>query len=230
MRVSLVLLTLLFLAGPSNAQSYAHNYESFFGKEDRIGLYSQEAIERFTSTVLKTIQDNTLLIDCGTNGKPSTAFVAKTKEGSRIISAAHNLTMAQRKNQHCKVGKILLEDGETAKNFKDSGTIEDVAYDVAQWPNLTPHTGFDICENLKTSTKYVLVQSIDGNGTLGLSPFCKVRSIKNNLITTNCRGHYKSSGAPLLAIRNDEVCVAGIFNAHSGRRFEFESYAARLSP
>lgn len=230
MRFACLSLLLLMSSGEAYAQSYSHNYERFFGTDDRVGLYSEAAQTRFSGPVLKTIRDNTLLIECGSSGKPSTAFVAKSSKGSRIVSAAHNLTLAQTKNQDCKIGKEFLTDGEITKGFKDSGTLEDAAYDVAQWPDITSRVGFEICESLDTSAKYFLIQSMDGNGALGLSPFCKVKSVRGNLITTNCRGHYKASGAPLLAISKNKICVAGVFNAHSGRRFKYESYAARLNP
>ena len=225
-----MLFAVLIVAGQAASQSYSHNYESFFGKDDRIGLYSQAATERFSPAILKTIQDNTLLMDCGASGKPSTAFIAKTKSGSRIISAAHNLTMAETKNRECRLGKTALTEGQASTHFKDNGTLSDAAYDIAHWPNITSHEGFDICRSVSTSSKYVLAQSIDGTGRLGISPDCKVSSTEDNLMTTTCRGHYKASGAPLLAVTDKTICVAGVFNAHSGRQFEYESYAAKLSP
>jgi len=223
-------LVFVLVTGAATAQSYSHNYERFFGKDDRIGLYSKDAAKRYSTDILKTIQKNTLLMDCGSSGKPSTAFVAKTKQGPRIVSAAHNLTMADAKNQDCKIGKVALKGGKASRHFKDSGTKEDAANDIAQWPNSTPRVGFDICETVETSSKYVLAQSLDGDGRLGLSPTCKVKSVEGSLITTTCRGHYKASGAPLLSVSENKVCVAGVFNAHSGKRFEYESYAARLRP
>lgn len=220
----------LSLSGLAAAQSYSHNYERFFGKDDRIGLYSDEATERFSPAILKTIQDNALLMDCGSSGKPSTAFIVKTKDGTRIISAAHNLTMAEAQSEACKLGKTDLPKGQASSDFKDDGTQGDAAHDIAYWPNVTEHEGFGICESVKTSSKFVLIQSLDGTGKLGISPECKVKSVKGNLITTSCRGHYKASGAPLLAISEKDICVAGVFNAHSGKLFEYESYAARLRP
>ena len=220
----------LSLSGLAAAQSYSHNYERFFGKDDLIGLYSTEASERFSPSILKVIQDNTLLMDCGTSGKPSTAFAANTIDGTRIISAAHNLTMAEAKNYDCMLGKTALPKGQAASGFKDDGTQSDAAHDIAYWPNVTEQKGFGVCKSVSTSAKYVLVQSLDGTGKLGISPECKVKSVENNLITTTCRGHYKASGAPLLAVSENKICVAGVFNAHSGTRFEYESYAARLKP
>ena len=230
MRLSLALFTALILASPAASQSYSHNYESFFGKEDRIGLYSQAAAERFTPAILKTLQNNTLLMDCGVSGKPSTAFVIKTKQGSRIISAAHNLTMARLNKRECKLSETVLPDGHASKHFKDNGTLSDAAFDIAQWPNITPHLGFDICQAVNTKSDYILVQSLDGTGRLGVSPTCKITSVEDELITTTCRGHYKASGAPLLAVKGDSICALGVFNAHSGRLFNYQSYAARLKP
>ena len=229
MRLAFIVFA-LSLSGLAAAQSYAHNYERFFGKDDRIGLYSIEAAERFSPAILKTIQDNTLLMDCGSNGKPSTAFIAKKKDGPRIISAAHNLTMAEAADQDCKLGKIVLPKGTVSIDFRDNGTQGDAAYDIAYWTNVTQHKGFSICRSADTSAKYFLAQSLDGTGKLGLSPECKVKAVKGSLITSTCRGHYKASGAPLLAVSENDVCVAGVFNAHSGRLFEYESYAARLEP
>ena len=230
MRLSFTAIATLLLAPQAASQSYSHNYESFFGKDDRIGLYSQAANKRFPSTILRTIRDNTLLIDCGSSGKPSTAFVAKTKNGSKIISAAHNLTMAENNALSCELGNTVLPAGRAASNFEDSGTLADAAYDIANWPNITSQLGFDICDQVDLTSKYMLVQSLDGSGRLGISPECKVKTIKGDLITTTCRGHYKASGAPLLTMKGQSVCVAGVFNAHSGKLFGYESYAARVKP
>jgi len=227
MRLTLVALA-LSLSGLAAAQSYSHNYERFFGKDDRIGLYSNEASERFSLSLLKTIRDNTLLMDCGSKGKPSTAFVAKTKADTRIISAAHNLTMARVNDEDCKLRAIALPKGVASSDFKDDGTKIDAGNDVAYWPNITQSKGFDVCDTIATSAKYILIQSLDGTGRLGISPMCKVKSIEGKLITTTCRGHYKASGAPLLAIHANKVCVAGVFNAHSGKLFGYESYAAKI--
>jgi len=123
-------LVFVLVTGAATAQSYSHNYERFFGKDDRIGLYSEAAETLFSPSILKTISDNTLLIDCGSSGKPSTAFVAKTKQGPRIVSAAHNLTLAEAKDQDCKIGKVALKNGKGSKSFKDSGTKEDAAHDI----------------------------------------------------------------------------------------------------
>lgn len=221
---------ILILGSVATAQSYSHNYESFFGNDDRIDLYSEEARLRISEIGLKSIRDNTILMDCGTSGKPSTAFVAKTYNGPRIFSAAHNLTMAENNNLNCTSGNVTLRKGTASSAFIDSGTLKDAAHDIAQWPNITASLGFKICETLDLSSRYILVQSLDGNGQLGLSPFCKIKSVKNQLITTTCRGHYKASGSPLLSVKGDNICVAGVFNAHSGKRFNYESYAARLEP
>ena len=230
MKLACYALTPLLLVSSAIAQSYSFNYEHFFGKDDRIGLYSEEAANRFTPAILNALQDNTLLMNCGTSGKPSTAFVAQTQQGSRIISAAHNLTMAEAKNRDCKLGKAILPAGRVSSLFQNNGTLDDAAHDIAQWPNITKRKGFRICETLELSSKIVLVQSMDGDGRLGISPFCKVKSVKDTLLKTTCRGHYKASGAPLLAVTDESICAAGVFNAHSGRRFEYESYAAKLSP
>ena len=230
MKHSLMVFASLMLASPASSQSYSHNYERFFGKDDRIGLYSEAAKERFTETVLKTIRNNTLLLDCGTQGKPSTAFVAKTKNGPRIFSAAHNLRMAKDDDRYCKLGKSILSKGQASEAFKNNGMLDDAAHDIAQWPNTTSHQGFNVCSTINTSSKYFLAQSLDGTGHLGLSPFCKIRSREGNLIRTTCRGHYKASGAPLLKITDDNVCVAGVFNSHTGKMFNYESYAAHLKP
>ncbi len=230
MRTALFFIACLLSTDQSLAQNYSHSYEHFFGKEDRIGLYSEAARAKFSLSTLHEIQKNTLLIECGSSGKPATAFIAKTQNGPRIISAAHNLMMAKHKGSDCKLGKTSLPQGRTSKYFKDDSTLDDAAHDIAKWPNVTNHQGFEICESINTSSNFILAQSLDGSGRLGLSPQCRVSSIDGNLITTTCRGHYKASGAPLLAISHTTVCVAGVFNAHSGKRMGYESYAARLSP
>lgn len=230
MKHMLTVFASLLFAIPAGSQSYSHNYESFFGKDDRIELYSDSAKERFTETAFKTIQNNTLLLDCGTQGKPSTAFVVKTKNGPRIFSAAHNLRMAKDNNRDCKLGNAALPNGKASSEYNNTGMLDDAAYDIAQWPNTTSQKGFKICDRIDTSLKYFLAQSLDGTGHLGLSPYCKVRSVENKLIKTTCRGHYKASGAPLLTVIDKKVCVAGVFNSHSGKMFNYESYAARLYP
>ena len=229
MRLVFFSFIVAFLCQTSAAQNYSHNYERFFGTDDRIGLYSELAEQRFSAKVLKTIRRNTLLMDCGTSGKPSTAFVAKAKNSTHIISAAHNLTMAQTKGQDCKIGLTILPNGQTSKAFKDSGTKDDVANDVAIWENTTQQTGFKICQDIDTSADYILIQSLDGTGRLGVSPWCKIKSVDGNLITSTCRGHYKASGSPLLAVSENDVCAVGVFNAHSGKLFGYESYAANLT-
>jgi len=218
-------ITTLVCASTANAQSYSHNYESFFGKDDRIELYSEAANERFEPHILETIRKNTLLMDCGSQGKPSTAFIVE----NQIVSAAHNLTLAQVNKRDCKIGRAKLPQGQASIDFKDNGTINDAAYDIATWPNITAHQGFKICETIETDSQYALVQSLDGTGRLGISPFCKITSVADNLISTTCKGHYKASGAPLLAVSENDVCVAGVFNAHSGKLFGYESYAAKLT-
>lgn len=230
MRFKYVPLIVITLSGVSLAQSHSHDYESFFGKDDRIGLYTEEASARLSEIALKTIRANTILMDCSSSGRPSTAFIAQTKTGSHIFSAAHNLKMAENNKRDCKVGNVAIANGKASGAFKDSGMQDDAAFDIASWPNITKHQGFKICEAVNLSSKFILVQSLDGDGTLGLSPFCKVKSVKGQLITTTCRGHYKASGAPLLEVSEDNICVAGVFNAHSGKLFNYESYAARLSP
>jgi len=219
----------LVLTGISSAQGYSHNYESFFGKEDRIGLYSKAASERFSPPIIEIIRDNTLLMDCGSNGKPSTAFVVKMKGNTHIVSAAHNLTLAKTKAQSCKLGKTALPAGQASSNFKDNGMKSDAAHDIAFWSNITSSKGFDICETVTTASELFLVQSLDGTGRLGISPQCKIKSIEGKLITTTCRGHYKASGAPLLSVSSNNVCAIGVFNAHTGKLFNYESYAARLT-
>ena len=231
MKRAILCLILASASGVAAAQSsFQHDYKSFFGKEDRIGLYSDAASSRFSEAVLQTIRSNTILMDCGSSGKPSTAFIAKTQNGPHIFSAAHNLTMAENSGADCTSGNAILPKGMASPAFEDSGTLEDAAHDIAHWPNITANEGFKICKALELTSKFVLVQSMDGNGQLGISPVCKVKSVKGKLITTTCRGHYKASGAPLLSIAKDNVCVAGVFNAHSGRQFEYESYAASLRP
>lgn len=225
-RLVIILTVWLIVAGAAHAQSYSYNYERFFGKDDRIGLYTDKAEALFTAKVLQVIRNNTLLIDCGSQGKPSTAFIAKNV----IYSAAHNLTLAQAKKLPCKIGTVELPNGKPSVNFKDNGMKADAAYDIASWPNITAHKGFKICKTLELDANYVLVQSLDGKGRLGVSPVCRVKSLENRLITTTCRGHYKASGGPLLKLSKTDVCVAGVFNAHSGKLFGYESYSAKLTP
>ncbi|MEP3891800.1 MAG: hypothetical protein ABJN69_15200 [Hellea sp.] len=230
MRVCLLALVSPLVFGSTAAQSPAHNYESFFGFDDRIDLYSEAADKRFSKAILKTIRDNTLLMDCGSSGKPSTGFIVKTSLGTQIISAGHNLTMAEAGKRSCKLAGASLTKGKASPLFKDSGTKEDAGYDIASWPNITKRGGLDICKSISTSSKFVLVQSWDGNGKLGISADCKVKALNGRLITTSCKGHYKASGGPLLAVSENSVCAAGVFNAHSGKQFNYESYAARLTP
>lgn len=230
MRHCLIVLALPFLIGSAAAQSLAHDYKSFFGTEDRIELYSEKAAKRFSKMALETIRDNTLLIDCGASGKPSTAFIVKTTIGTQVMSAGHNLTMADAKKLDCRLGGAKLPKGKTSPFFKDNSTKEDAAYDIAIWPNITKRSGFEICKSIATTSNFILVQSWDGTGKLGISPDCKVKAVQGALITTSCQGHYKASGAPLLSVSENSVCAAGVFNAHSGKLFNYESYAARLSP
>jgi len=88
--------------------------------------------------------------------------------------------------------------------------------------------GFNICKSLDINSKLIVPQSYDGTGYLTLSPPCKATQISKHVISTTCRGHYKASGAPLLVVKGQKVCVAGVFNAHSGSLMNYESYAARL--
>ena len=69
------------------------------------------------------------MLDCGTQGKPSTAFVAKTKNGPRIFSAAHNLRMAKDDDRYCKLGKLILSKGKASEAFKSNGMLDDAAHE-----------------------------------------------------------------------------------------------------
>ena len=79
------------------AQSYYHDYKSFFSKEDRVGLFSDKAKARYSESIRQSIADNTLLIDCGSKGKPATGFIAcllytspspRDQRGARMPSSA----------------------------------------------------------------------------------------------------------------------------------------------
>ena len=69
--------------------SYYHDYKSFFGKEDRVGLFSDTAKTRYSEAIRQSITSNTLLVDCGSKDKPATGFVANFKDGPQIVTAAH---------------------------------------------------------------------------------------------------------------------------------------------
>lgn len=230
MRRVLALSLALSLNLPAAAQNLTKTYTEFFGKDDRMGLYSEVAEKKLGSSVLKTIRENVLLIDCGKNGKPSTAFIAKQGENSRIYSAAHNDIMASESKQSCKIEDVALPRGDISHQFQNNGMRDDAAYDVVSWANIKSHKGFEICPNIYLSAKYIVPQSLDGSGLVGLSPICKIKSVEGELITTTCRGHYKASGAPLLSVSKGKVCVAGVFNAHSGKLLNYESYAAHIVP
>lgn len=219
----------------ANAQSsFYHDYKSFFGKEDRVGLFSEDAKARFSSDILKTIAANTLLVDCGTQGKPATGFLLKTKDGTDIVTAAHNAQLAteakpclaRRFNEYA----VQVSDFETNSDYKDNATLTDVGFDVAKAKSLTLTGGFDVCKNIALTSTLIVPQSYDGKGYLALPPTCRATKISETVITTTCKGHYKASGAPLLNIQEDKVCVAGVFNAHSGSLMNYESYAAKLNP
>ena len=215
------------------AQSYYHDYKSFFGKEDRVGLFSDKAKARYSESIRQIIADNTLLIDCGSKGKPATGFVAGFKEGHRVVTAAHNVQMASDNSRPCYVkrpGKsdIVIDNFKPSQNFKNSSTLLDAGFDIAFSKTKLPSNGFDICKSFDLNSNLVVPQSYDGKGYLTLSPSCRATKITGNIITTTCRGHYKASGAPLLAIDDEAICVAGVFNAHNGSLMNYESYAAQI--
>ena len=215
------------------AQSYYHDYKSFFGKEDRVGLFSDKAKARYSESIRQIIADNTLLIDCGSKGKPATGFIANFKEGHRVVTAAHNVQMASDNSRPCYVKRlgqsdIVIDDFKKSKHFKNSATLLDTGFDVAISDTTLTSSGFKLCENLELTSDLIVPQSYDGTGYLALPPPCRATKITNHVITTTCRGHYKASGAPLLAIKDDTICIAGVFNAHSGKLMNYESYAARL--
>jgi len=121
-----------------------------------------------------------------------------------------------------------IDDFKPSQNFKNSATLLDTGFDIAFSKTKTPSNGFDICKSIDLNSDLVVPQSYDGKGYLTLSPSCRAIKITKHMITTTCRGHYKASGAPLLSVNDDTVCVAGVFNANSGSLMNYESYAARL--
>ena len=225
-----LMLTALPLVASAQS-SYYHNYKSFFGKEDRVGLFSQKAKERFPSDVLDIIAANTLLVDCGSKGKPATGFLVKSHFDSEIYTAAHNVRSTLTKP--CTVNRnneeaIQVSNFLTKAGYQDSATLTDVGFDVAKAESQTLSDGFEICETIDLNDTLLVPQSYDGKGYLAIPPICRATKISETVITTTCRGHYKASGAPLLSIKNDKVCVAGVFNAHSGSLMNYESYAANM--
>ncbi len=212
--------------------SFYYNYKSFFGKEDRIGLFSDEAKARFSYDVLNSIAANTLLMNCGSKGKPATGFLLQSKDGPQIVTAAHNVQLAT-SSKPCRARRyneyaIQVSDFKISADYQDSATLTDVGFDVAKAHSTTLLGGFEPCKTVDITAAFIVPQSYDGKGYLALPPLCRVTEIAGNVITTNCKGHYKASGAPLLLIKNEKVCVAGVFNAHSGSLMHYESYAAKL--
>ena len=213
--------------------SYYHDYKSFFGKEDRLALFSDEAKILYTDNIRQDIIANTLLVDCGSKDRPATGFVANFKDGQRLVTAAHNVQMAADNSRPCIIKQqdkpdALIDDFKPSQNFKNSATLLDTGFDIAFSKTKTPSNGFDICKSFDLNSNLVAPQSYDGKGYLALSPSCRATKITKHMIMTTCRGHYKASGAPLLAIQADTICVAGVFNAHSGSLMNYESYAARI--
>lgn len=213
--------------------SYFHDYKSFFGEEDRIGLFSEKAKNRFSEDIRQTIIENTLLVDCGSKDKPASGFILNTDIGQRVITAAHNVNLAKETSRPCKtqlIGKdeVVVDDFKPSHRFENSSTLLDAGFDVATSERKLEAPGYNLCKALDLASELTVPQSYDGTGYLVLSPPCRAKKISKHIITTNCRGHYKASGAPLLAIKDEEVCVAGVFNAHSGGLMNYESYAANM--
>ena len=213
--------------------SYFHDYKSFFGKEDRIGLFSEDAKNRYSDAIRQTITENTLLVNCGSKDKPASGFVVNTDEGQRIVTAAHNVHMAKENSRPCrtkKIGKdeVIIDDFKPSRHFKNSSTLLDAGFDVATSEYKFDAPGYNLCKAIDLVSELTVPQSYDGTGYLVLSPPCRATKISKHIITTDCRGHYKASGAPLLAIKDKKVCIAGVFNAHSGRLMNYESYAANM--
>lgn len=231
---ALLCLMLVSLSGVSFAQnSFYHDYKSFFGKDDRIGLFSKKAKARFSPEVLEKITANTLLVNCGSQGKPATGFLLKAKDGTHILTAAHNVQLATT-HKPCNASRyneyaVQVTDFVTNANYQDNATLSDVGFDTARAKSLTLSGGFKICESIDLTSTLVVPQSYDGTGYLALPPICRATKVSETVITTNCRGHYKASGAPLLSIKDNKVCVAGLFNAHSGSLMNYESYAANMA-
>lgn len=230
-RAALCLIALALPALASAQSSFYHDYKSFFGKEDRIGLFSEKAKARFSPKVLEIIAANTLLVDCGSKGKPATGFLLKADGQSVIVTAAHNVQLAT--NTPCKA-KLYNQDAVAVPNFQinpnyqDNATLQDVGSDVAIVKSTSFSGGFKTCQSLDLKAPLLVPQSYDGTGYLALPPICRATKISETIITTTCRGHYKASGAPLLSIKGDKVCAAGVFNAHSGSLMNYESYAANM--
>lgn len=235
MRYWVASLVVLVLSGSAWAQSsFYHDYKSFFGKEDRVGLFSEKAKAQFSETVRKSIAVNTLLVDCGSQGRPATGFIANTEDGPRIFTAAHNVEMAEENSRPCYIRRLeeadlVIDNFKPSQNFRNSATLLDAGFDLATSDTKLSSGGFEMCQSLDMNSKLLVPQSFDGTGYLTLAPQCRATKITNHIITTTCRGHYKASGAPLLVTQDDKVCVAGVFNAHSGSLMNYESYAARLN-
>jgi len=232
-RLAIILMALMGCSAAWAQTSYYHDYKSFFGKEDRASLFSEGTKAQYSHAIRQTIAANTLLVDCGSKGKPATGFIANFKKGQHVVTAAHNVQMASDNARPCYVKRlnkpdIVIDDFKPSKNFKNSATLLDTGFDVAISETRLNSGGFNICKSLDVNSKLIVPQSYDGSGYLTLSPTCKVTKIIKHVITTTCRGHYKASGAPLLVMKDDSVCVAGVFNAHSGSLMNYESYAARL--
>ena len=232
-RLSVIFIALLGCSSAWAQSSYYHDYKNFFGKEDRIGLFSDAAKTLYSKDIRQKIIANTLLVDCGSKEKPATGFIANFKKGQRIVTAAHNVQMATDNSRPCIIKKqdkpdTLIDDFKPSENFKNSATLLDTGFDIAVSKTKLPSNGFNICKSFNLNSDLVVAQSYDGKGYLTLSPSCRATKITKHMITTTCRGHYKASGAPLLVIKSDSVCVAGVFNAHSGSLMKFESYAAQI--
>lgn len=234
MKRAVLCLILASLSFSVSAQtSFYHDYKSFFGKEDRVGLFSEDAKARFSPKVLKTIAANTLLVDCGTKDKPATGFLGKTHDGTHIVTAAHNAQMAAQAKP-CQAKRfnetaIEVSDIEINSSFQDNATLTDVGFDIAKSKATALFGGFETCKNIDITSTFIVPQSYDGTGYLALPPTCRVTNITKTVITTTCKGHYKASGAPLLSVQENNVCVAGVFNAHSGSLMKYESYAANIT-
>ena len=213
--------------------SYFHDYKSFFGKEDRIGLFSEKAKSRYSEAIRQIITENTLLVDCGTKGNPASGFIVNIDKGQRIITAAHNVQLAKENSRPCKTKQInkdeeIVDDFIPSHQYENSATLIDTGFDIATSQKAFEASGYKLCKAIDLASELTVPQSYDGTGYIVLPPPCRATKISKNIITTNCRGHYKASGAPLLAIKNEKVCVAGVFNAHSGGLMNFESYAANM--
>ena len=232
-RLSVIFIALLGCSSAWAQSSYYHDYKSFFGKEDRLALFSDKAKILYSDNIRRDIIANTLLVDCGSKEKPATGFIANFEDGQRIVTAAHNVQMAADNSRPCIIKRqdkpdALIHDFKPSQDFKNSATLLDTGFDIAVSNTKLPSNGFNICKSFNLNSDLVVAQSYDGKGYLTLSPSCHATKITKHMITTTCRGHYKASGAPLLAIQDDTICVAGVFNAHSGSLMEYEGYAARM--